>query len=360
MTNLSPSYSRKERIYLRILKKHNKRVILAGDNAPVEGFAYFASTAYRDKSGIHGNLFTDKFRAMPVRNIPRLLKIMVKNIVGIFGARRRSFSDISGDLDFLERMDQIQHTSNKIIESYPNSEIWQAVSDYAWENWRVSFGFTEVPAEIIFQDKAILYKYALIAIQEMNQEKINTAPALEAGEEVLSVYNSLGLAVNDIARWLRKNYDIHCQANHPLGGLVNTVPLAVKAGLGWSGCNGLLITPEYGQRQRIAPIFVEAPIFKFTDSDQHRWIEGYCARCHRCQKACPTGAILEEKVMSGEEIIGLGPVRTSIDREKCYPYFNETLGCSICIKVCPFSKSNGIYQRLKENTENRGYQISKN
>ena len=360
MANLLPSFSLREIKYLEILQNHAEQVVLAKNNAPVEGFGYFASTAYREKSGIHGNLFTDKFRAMPARNIPRLLKIMVKNIVGIFGARRRSFSDISGDLHFLERTGQIQHTSNNIMESYPNSEIWQAVSDYAWEKWRVTFGFTEVPAEIIFQDKAVLYKYALIAIQEMDREKINTAPALDAGEEVLAVYNSLGLAVNDIARWLRRNYGIHCQANHPLGGLVNTVPLAVKAGLGWCGCNGLLITPDYGQRQRIAPIFIDAPIFKYTDSDQHRWIEEYCSICHRCQKACPTGAILEEKMMNGEEIKGLGPVITSIDREKCYPYFNETLGCSICVKVCPFSKSNGIYQRLKENTEKHGYLIGEN
>ena len=170
---------------------------------------------------------------------------------------------------------------------------------------------------------------------------------------MLAVYNSLGLAVNDIARWLRRNYGIHCQSNHPLGGLVSTVPLAVKAGLGWCGYNGLLITPQFGQRQRIAPIFIDAPLFKFTDSDIHQWIEAYCSICHFCQKSCPTGAILDQPILADENISGLGNIKTSIQREKCYPYFNETLGCSICVKVCPFSRADGTYDRLKKLIEKR-------
>jgi len=353
MKGVSPSFSKQETKYLDFLKKHAEKVVLASENAPVEGFEYFASDAYREKTGKRGNLVTDKFGATPLRNIPRLIKIMGKNIKGIFGARKKSFTDISGYLTELDDAGQINGGEDKYLESYPNSDIWRALSDYSSEKWCVKFGFTEVPVELIFKNKAILFKYALVAIQEMDKEKINTAPELDAGEEVLAVYNSLGLAVNDIARWLRKEYGIRCQANHPLGGLVSTVPLAVKAGMGWCGSNGLLITPEYGQRQRIAPIFIEAPIFEFTDSDEHRWIEEYCTLCERCQKACPTGAILKEKIYNSETIDGIGLIRTSIEREKCYPYFNETLGCSICVKVCPFSRTNGTYERLKKVMEKR-------
>jgi len=353
MAEISPSFSKQETKYLNILKKHPERVYLAKDHAPIEGFEYFSSDAYRKKTGERGNLFTDKFSATPLKNIPRLLIIMIKNIKGIFSARKNSFTDISDYLTELESTGQIKGDLEKYSEAYPNSEIWQSLVDYAMEKWHVKFGFTEVPTELIFKNKAILFRYALVAIQEMDKEKINTAPALDAGEEVLAVYNSLGVAVNDIARWLRKQYGIHCQANHPLGGLVNTVPLAVKAGLGWAGSNGLLITPEYGQRQRIAPIFIEDPIFEFTDSDEHSWIDEYCAHCGRCQKACPTGAILEQKIFSAGKIDGVGRIRTSIVREKCYPYFNETLGCSICVKVCPFSRTNGTYEHLKKVMENR-------
>ena len=37
----------------------------------------------------------------------------------------------------------------------------------------------------------------------------------------------------------------------------------------------------------------------------------------------------------------------SIDREKCFPYFFKTVGCSVCIKVCPFAKGKQAYEKLK-------------
>jgi len=353
MANISPSFSKQETKYLNILKQHPGSAYLAKENAPIEGFEYFASDAYRKKIGKSGSLFTDKFGTIPLKNIPRLLWIMLKNFKGIFSAQRRSFTDIVNYLDDLETTDHIKDNVGRFIKSYPNSEMWQSLVDYAMEKWCVKIGFTEVPAELIFKNKAIMFKYALVVIQEMDKEHINSAPDLDAGEEVLGVYNSLGLAVNDIARWLRKQYGICCQSNHPLGGLVNTVPLAVKAGMGWVGSNGLVITPDYGQRQRIAPIFIEDPIFKFTDSTNHKWIEEYCSICGRCEKACPTGAILKQKFFHFEKIADLGPSRTCIDRDKCYPYFNETLGCSICVKVCPFSRGKGTYEHLKKVMDNR-------
>jgi hypothetical protein len=102
MAKKSPSFSKQEINYLNILKVNEDNVFLAKANAPIEGFEYFASDAYRKKFGKAGNLFTDKFYAMPLEKIPRLLKIMVKNIKGIFSARKKSFTDISDYLEALE------------------------------------------------------------------------------------------------------------------------------------------------------------------------------------------------------------------------------------------------------------------
>lgn len=67
--------------------------------------------------------------------------------------------------------------------------------------------------------------------------------------------------MDDIARWLRNKNDVKCQSNYILGGLVNTSPLVAKARVGWQGHNGLLITPEFGQRQTIATIFIQDKLF---------------------------------------------------------------------------------------------------
>lgn len=205
--------------------------------------------------------------------------------------------------------------------------------------------------DLIFQDYGVLYDNAIILTMEMDKEKIDQAPNFPAGKEVQRVYKDLGFAVNDIAIWLRSK-EIRCQSNHPLGGLVNTPPLAGKAGLGWRGFNGLLITPEYGQRQRIAPIFIEEKIFEFTDNLDHKWIEEYCKKCGRCARKCLTQAITQEKVVSIDNVPGIGATITCIDCEKCFSYFVATLGCSICVKVCPFSKGPHMYQRLKKTIKN--------
>jgi ferredoxin len=351
MPGMSPNNLKPERHYLEVLRQHSEQVFIAAENAPVEGFGYFTSAEYAEKSPIDtNNPMKSKLMAMAPKDRPRMLRLMLTKMLPMMVGIGRGFKDVSAELKILTRTGKLGYQSATLMSSQPNEELWQALTDYAWEKWRVIFGFTEMPVEFIFKDKAVLFKYALVAIQEMDREKINTAPDLDAGEEVLSVYSSLGIAVNDIARWLRKQ-GVRCQANHPLGGLVSTVPLAGKAGMGWMGQNGLLITPQFGQRQRIAPIFVEAPIFAFTDSDEHRWIEEYCKKCMRCYKNCPTGAIYEEKQVRVEEITGFGPAKTCIDREKCFPYFNETLGCSICVKVCPFSRADGVYEKLKKKTK---------
>ncbi|MBY9003475.1 MAG: 4Fe-4S dicluster domain-containing protein [Candidatus Lokiarchaeota archaeon] len=103
------------------------------------------------------------------------------------------------------------------------------------------------------------------------------------------------------------------------------------------------------QRQRLSPIFIEEKLFEYTDNDEHNWIEQYCKSCGNCQKNCPADAIFDEKVVSIENIKGIGAMRTCIDKEKCFPYFGKSMGCSICLKVCPFSGGPKTYQALKKN-----------
>jgi len=132
--------------------------------------------------------------------------------------------------------------------------------------------------------------------------------------------------------------------------LVSYVPLAGKAGLLLQGMNGLLITSEFGQRQRIAPIYIEHQIFTFTDKDpeQFFWIEKYCESCKRCQRECPPDAIQETKKIYNNQIETIGRLARCLDPIKCHPQFSKFEGCSICVKVCPFSKGNGIYRIIEK------------
>ena len=70
----------------------------------------------------------------------------------------------------------------------------------------------------------------------------------------------------------------------------------------------------------------------FEGENGHHWIEEYCDTCGQCIRDCPNQAILEQPVDRENGLV------MCTDSEKCFPYFLEHHGCSVCIKVCPFSR----------------------
>jgi epoxyqueuosine reductase len=200
-------------------------------------------------------------------------------------------------------------------------------------------GFTRVPDNLIFQGKRVLYRNAIVCAQEMKKSAIEMAPEADAGLESLHVYANLGTSMNRLASFIRSQ-GIPCQVSHPLGGLLLYPALAVKAGLGYFGRQGLLITPQYGVRQRLGIILVPLEDIPVTDNNDHKWVLDFCDLCNLCLKCCPGKAVLDKARLNMPDIY------TSIDKMKCSPWFSLWLGCSICVKVCPFSRK--PYDHIKQ------------
>ena len=201
-----------------------------------------------------------------------------------------------------------------------------------------SIGYTRLPRDLIFQDVGVLYTNAIVLTMEMDKAKIEMAPSPETADMIMETYDDLGIVTNKLADFLR-SHGYAAQASHPLGGLVLYPPLAQMAGLGWIGRHGLLITPEAGPRVRLAAVFTSIENLPFAENNEHQWIEKYCDRCGRCVSRCPPKAILDEPIVQGER-------KTHIERDACFPYFVQYYACTICVRVCPFSRQS--YSAIRE------------
>ena len=97
---------------------------------------------------------------------------------------------------------------------------------------------------------------------------------------------------------------------------------ARAAKMGVIGWHSMLLTPEFGARQRLGAIITDAPLEPAPVQEQVH----PCAKCGgACVKICPAGAIHEPD--EGEEY--------SVDKYACAAYLNASEGCGECLRVCP-------------------------
>ncbi len=202
--------------------------------------------------------------------------------------------------------------------------------DYARSLGATDIGYTKVGPRRIFRGFRILFPNAIVFTIEMDREKIRQAPSTPSFVEVFRTYHALGVTVNRIADFLReRGYNAH--PGPAIGGEVSYVPLAVDAGLGWVGKNGLLITRANGPRVRLAAVYTDIENLPFAEETPFAWIRDYCDSCNACVAKCPAGAIYREPRQheDGDPVF--------VDHTLCAVPFSNDNGCTLCIKHCPFS-----------------------
>ncbi len=108
----------------------------------------------------------------------------------------------------------------------------------------------------------------------------------------------------------------------------NHMAVAIAAGLGKLGTCGVVLTPEYGARQRWVSIVTEAPLHFGTEIKEEICLEKQTPdSCSKCIDACPRKAI---------------SLDCGTDVRRCWIHWTELrekgLACGICIKACPVGR----------------------
>ncbi len=124
-------------------------------------------------------------------------------------------------------------------------------------------------------------------------------------------------------------------------GFVDSAPVlertwAQRSGLGWIGKNGNLIHKSSGSFFFIATLI--------TDLDLNYdvpFVKDFCGSCTRCIDACPTNAILDDKVVDGSKCISYFTIELKdalIPDNMKNTFQNWMFGCDICQDVCPWNR----------------------
>lgn len=112
---------------------------------------------------------------------------------------------------------------------------------------------------------------------------------------------------------------------------------AVKAGLGWIGKNGNLLTRDFGSFVFIAELIIDLDLE--YDSPNLR---NYCGSCNICIDQCPTGAIVAPQVIDSHKCISYLTIENKAEIPDQFKGKTENwiFGCDICQDVCPWNRKN--------------------
>uniref|UniRef100_UPI0025BE5A25 tRNA epoxyqueuosine(34) reductase QueG n=1 Tax=Halomonas sp. TaxID=1486246 RepID=UPI0025BE5A25 len=138
-----------------------------------------------------------------------------------------------------------------------------------------------------------------------------------------------------LARWIEAEVG-------PIGyrAFVDSAPvmeraLARKAGLGWFGKNAMLLNPKAGSLFFLGELYTDLPL-PMDDP-----FEGeHCGSCSACRTACPTGAIVEDRVVDARACISYLTIELfgAIPERYRKAMGNRVFGCDDCQLVCPYTR----------------------
>jgi reductive dehalogenase len=217
--------------------------------------------------------------------------------------------------------------------------------DRRWLYSRVS---DDITGEHLPQGLTEDYRYAVAIAIEMDYDFMQTSPTGGAGAATGLGYSKMAFVAGLLAQFIR---GLGYKAAPSGNDTALSIPIAVEAGLGEMGRNGLLITEEFGPRVRICKVFTDLPLA--PDQPHFFGVDEFCRTCMKCATDCPSRAIpfegktTEAPTMSNNS----GVLKWPVNPEQCYKFWiANRMDCANCIRVCPFNQEPGWYHDLVRGT----------
>lgn len=183
---------------------------------------------------------------------------------------------------------------------------------------------------------------SIIAIAVAYPSKMSDAPKGKRGERRgIFCRASWGMDYHIVLREKLRQLEQFIQVAVPsakLRSMVDTGELvdravAERAGIGWSGKNCSIITPEFGSYVYLGEMITNIPFAP------DRPIENECGDCTLCLDVCPTSALVQPGQLNAQRCIAfITQSKEPIPEEFRDKIGNRLYGCDTCQTVCPKNK----------------------
>jgi reductive dehalogenase len=173
---------------------------------------------------------------------------------------------------------------------------------------------------------------------EEDYHALSNSPGRLASAAVGNGYSRMAITSSQLADFIR---GLGYRALPAGNGVGLSIPMAIDAGLGQLGRMGLLVTPKYGPRVRLAKVITDMPLV--PDSPIDFGVAEFCEGCMLCADDCPSESVTKGPMTwegtSGSNHPGSNKWYTKV--EGCYDF--NGFSCSNCKRVCPFNKPNNSW-----------------
>ena len=260
----------------------------------------------------------------------------------------------------VNKPEQITHDIKKVATYFGASLVGICRLDQRWiysHTYEMGRG-GEVPnsetviSESKSQEIPEEFQYAVVMGFEEEYDLMKYFPTYIADTPMIMGYSRMAIANACLSTFIRNLgfKVIDCSLND----VALSIPMAMQAGLGDLGRNGILITPQFGPRLRLEKVITNLPLVADTPIDFG--VTEFCTVCKKCADSCPSQAITFGKRTTEPNSVSnvAGELKWRINAEKCRMYWaRANKSCTICRACCPYNKPNTrVHQTVRWFTDN--------
>ncbi|MFC5404537.1 tRNA epoxyqueuosine(34) reductase QueG [Cohnella soli] len=183
---------------------------------------------------------------------------------------------------------------------------------------------------------------SIIAIAVAYPSKLQGAPVSEPGKRrgILSrsawgedYHQALRHRLAKLDEWIKARVPEATTMSMVDTGALSDRAVAERAGIGWSGKNCSVITPELGSWVYLGEMLTDLPL------PADGGIAEGCGDCTICIDACPTGALVGPGQLNAQLCISyVTQTKETVDEKMMEKIGNRLYGCDTCQIVCPVNR----------------------